>query len=387
MDCLELREILNQGEDTTHQFKTNFTSIDALAVEISAFANTDGGMILIGASDAGEPVGLSKEDVSRLNQWISNATTNKLDKQIFVKTEVLVCDGKRLLIIHVPRGVNKPYAVNRVDVWVKSGADKRRAPIEEVLRLAQTSGIFFADEIETNATVADFDETFFQNKYNKFYQEELDKLEIPLVNLLANLKLVNNEKLTLAGLLLCGKHPERFRPQFMIKATYFDGNDISVQTFIDKQEIHGKLIEQYQEGRYFIRRNLRRVQKDQNFNAPGILEIPEDAFSEIIANAIIHRNYYISAPIQIFLFRDRLEIISPGNLPNTINAENIKWGVHVERNPTILSFLDKDKDFSYTGRGSGIPRVVKLCEEEGVNVSFSDNRETQQFKVTFNRNE
>ena len=117
------------------------------------------------------------------------------------------------------------------------------------------------------------------------------------------------------------------------------------------------------------------------------MEIPEQAFSEIIANAIIHRNYYISAPIQIFLFKNRLEIISPGNLPNTINAENIKWGVHVERNPTILSFLDKDKEFSYTGRGSGIPRVVKLCEEEDVAVSFSDKRETQQFKVTFSRSQ
>lgn len=387
MDCLELRDILNQGEDTAHQFKTNFTSIDALAVEISAFANTDGGMILIGVSDTGEPAGLSKEDVSRLNQWISNATANKLDKQLFVKTEVLVCDGKRLLIIHVPRGVNKPYAVNRVDVWVKSGADKRRAPIEEVLRLAQTSGILFADEIETNATVTDFDEMFFQNRYNKFYQEELDKPGIPLVNLLTNLKLMNNEKLTLAGLLLFGKHPERFRPQFMIKATYFDGNDLSAQNFIDKDEIYGKLIEQYQQGQHFIHRNLRRVQKDQDFNAPGILEIPRYAFSEIIANAIIHRNYYISAPIQIFLFRNRLEIISPGNLPNTINEENIKWGVHVERNPTILSFLDKDKEFSYTGRGSGIPRVLKLCEAEGVNVAFADNRKTQQFKVTFHRNE
>lgn len=385
MDCLELRNILDQGEDTTHQFKTNFHSIDALAVEISAFANTDGGMMLVGVSDAGEPVGLSKEDVGRLNQWISNATSNKLDKQLFVKTEALLCDGKRLLVIHVPRGVNKPYAVNRVDVWVKSGADKRRAPIEEVLRLAQTSGILFADELETNASMSDFDETFFQNRYHKFYQEEFEKLEIPLVTLLTNVKLVNNGKLTLAGLLLFGKHPERFRPQFTIKATYFDGNDISTQTFIDKQEIHGKLIEQYQEGRYFIRRNLRRIQKDQNFNAPGILEIPEQAFSEIIANAIIHRNYYISAPIQIFLFKNRLEIISPGNLPNTINAENIKWGVHVERNPTILSFLDKDKEFSYTGRGSGIPRVVKLCEEEGVAVSFSDKRESQQFTVTFSR--
>lgn len=385
MNSIELLEILDKGEDTSHQFKTNFASIDALAVEISALANTDGGMIIIGVADTGELVGIGKEDVSRLNQWISNATSNKLDKQLFVKTETLTCEGQRILVIYVPRGVNKPYAVNRVDVWVKDGADKRRVPIEEVLRLAQTTGILFADEIETDATIADFDETFFRERYKKFYQEELDSLGIPLANLVANLKLVKNEKLTLAGLLLFGKKPERYRPQFIIKATYFEGNEISGHHFIDKEEIQGKLIDQYHKGKHFIRRNLKAVQKGHNFNAPGTLEIPEDAFSEIIANAIVHRNYYVSAPIQLFLFKNRLEIISPGNLPNTINEENIKFGVHIERNPTILSFLEKDKEFSYSGRGSGIPRVLKICEKENVKVTFVDSRETQLFKVIFNR--
>ncbi|MEZ4529375.1 MAG: ATP-binding protein [Desulfobacterales bacterium] len=385
MNCSELSEILDRGEDTTHQFKVNFTSIDALAAEMGAFVNTDGGMIIIGASDTGDPVGVSKEDIARLNQWIANAATHKFDKQIFVKTEILICDGKRILIIHVPRGVNKPYAVNRLDVWVKNGADKRRAPIEEVLRLAQTSGILFADETETDATPDDFDEEFFKSRYRKFYQEELEDLGIPFINFLTNLKLAANDRLTLAGLLLCGKNPERFRPQFIVKATCFDGNDISVQIFADKEEISGKLLDLYQKAKFFISRNLRRVQKDQDFNAPGILEIPEDAFSEIIANALIHRNYYISAPVQIFLFRNRLEIISPGNLPNTITQENIRFGVHIERNPILLSFLEKDREFKYTGRGSGIPKVLKVCKAEGVKVEFDDNRETQQFKVIFHR--
>lgn len=385
MDCTELLEILDRGEDSAHQFKANFNSIDNLAVEISAFANTDGGLIVVGASNTGELVGLSKEDVSRLNQWISNATTTKLDKQLFVKTEILMCEGKRILVIHVPRGSNKPYAVNRVDVWVKDGSDKRRAPIEEILRLAQTLGLQFADEIETEATMNDFDQKFFNNKYKMYYKEELKTLGISLKNLLCNIKLMKHDRLTLAGLLLAGKKPERIRPQFIIKATYFDGNDVSVENFIDKEEIGGKLIDHFTVGKNFIRRNLRLKQKSNNFNAPGKLEIPEEAFSEIIANAIVHRNYYINAPIQIYLFEDRIEINSPGNLPNTINEENIKFGVHIERNPTILSFLEKDDDFSYTGRGSGIPRVLKICEKEAVQVQLIDNKIKQQFQVIFHR--
>ncbi|MBA7616851.1 hypothetical protein ES703_24151 [subsurface metagenome] len=385
VDCIELLEILDGGEDTTHQFKSNFDSIDKLAVEICAFVNTDGGMIIIGVSDTGELVGLSKEEVHRLNQWISNATTNKLDKQIIVKTEVLVCERKRVLIIYVPRGSNKPYAFNRIDVWVKHGADKRRAPIEEVLRLAQTSGLLFADEAETEATITEFDENFFKERFKGIYTEELENTGIPFTNLLTNIKLLKNEHLTLAGLLLFGKRSERFRPQFIIKTTYFDGSDISVQNYIDKEEIQGKLIDQFKKGKDFVRRNLKNQQAGQGFNAPGKLEIPEEAFSEITANAIVHRNYYINAPIQIHLFNDRLEINSPGNLPNTIDEENIKFGVHMERNPTILSFLEKDIEFRYTGRGSGIPRALKLCEKEGVEINFIDDRATQQFKVIFMR--
>lgn len=385
MDCSQLFEILDRGEDYTHQFKENFLNIDKLAIEISAFANSEGGMIIIGVTDSGEIKGLSKEDVGRLNQWISNSTTHKIDKQIFVKTEVLVCRENRVLIIHVPRGLNKPYAVNRVDVWVKSGADKRRAPIEEVLRLAQTTGLLYADELETGANIEDFDKDFFLKYYKQYYKEEFDLLEIPLEQLLTNIRLLKNGRLTLAGLLLFGKKPERIRPQFCIKGTVFDGNDISMHNFKDKEDIIGKLIDQFKQGKHFIKKNLRHKQKHKNFNAPGVLEIPEDAFSEIVANAIVHRNYYINAQVQIYIFDNRVEIVSPGNLPNTITEENIKYGVHIERNPTILSFLEKDPWFSYSGRGSGIPSVLKMCNQAGVKVEFLDDKQKQQFIVTFFR--
>lgn len=173
---------------------------------------------------------------------------------------------------------------------------------------------------------------------------------------------MKNDQLTLAGLLICGKNPEKYLPQFGIKATYYDGNEVSENNYRDKEDFRGKLIDIYRMGISFIKRNLKRVQRTNNFNAPGELEIPEDAFTEILANAIIHRNYFISAPIQINIFDNRLEIISPGNLPNTVNEENIKFGIHIERNPIILSFMEKDPEFNYTGRGSGIPRVIKITK-------------------------
>ena len=385
MNCETLNKILCQGEDSQYQFKENFSSIDKLAAEICAFANSDGGYIIIGVSDNSELTGLDTSDISRLNQWISNATSQKVDKMILVQTQILICNAKRVLIIHIPRGLHKPYAVNRTDVWVKSGADKRKAPIDEILRLAHTSGMYFADEIETSATIENFDEQFFKDRYKILFEDELEYLQIPLENLLQNLKIVKNKCLTLAGLLLFGKNPERTVPQFTIKATSYQGNEKADQCFKDKEDIGGKLIDQYIKGINFIERNLHRIQTTDDFNDPGTMEIPLKVFSEILANAIIHRNYYIQAPIQIHLFSDRLEIESPGTLPNTLTEDNIRVGVHVEINPTILSFLAKDKQFRYSGRGTGIPRVIKMCQHEGIAIRFVNDSQTQRFCVVISR--
>lgn len=187
MDCIELIDILDKGEDSRHQFKENFNSIDNLAVEISAFANSTGGMLIIGASDNGDLPGLSHEDIKRLNQWISNATSTKIEPIIFVATETLKCNDKKLLIVNVTRGTNKPYAVSKTEFWVKNGADKRKATREELFRLMQSSNILYTDEIDTRATLENFDIEAFQNYYEKYYKEKLPEIDIPVYKLLENL--------------------------------------------------------------------------------------------------------------------------------------------------------------------------------------------------------
>ena len=385
MNCIELSDVIDRGEDTLNQFKTNFYSVDKLAVEICAFANSDGGKLYIGISDSGDMEGISKEDVNRLNQWISSTSSSKIAPPLFVKTEILICDNRRILIIHVPKGSNKPYAVNTTEFWVKSGADKRRATREELLRLMQSSNFLFADEIETGAGVEDFDADYFKRFYEQYYAEKVEDIDVPLEKLLENLRLVKNGQLTLAGLLLFGRSPERVIPQFVIKATYYKGNDIHSNEYNDSEAIEGRLIEQFEYGVSFIRRNLRGLQKNRNINAPPILEIPKEAFMEAVANAIVHRDYFINAPIFINIFKNRLEIISPGILPNTVTEDNMRYGVHIERNPTILSFLERDKKFRYSGRGSGVPRMIRLCRDEGIKLDLVNDRDKQVFKVVFHR--
>jgi predicted HTH transcriptional regulator len=130
---------------------------------------------------------------------------------------------------------------------------------------------------------------------------------------------------------------------------------------------------------------LHRRQQGQDFNAPGVLEIPEAAIKEAMANALVHRDYFIQSSVAIDIYADRVEISSPGVLPNTVTVENIKLGIHLERNPILLSLAAKDPDFGYTGRGSGVPRIVRLCRDQDVPVAFINDVERSAFRVIFGR--
>jgi len=381
LDIKQLEGILKKGEDSFCQFKTNFISIDNLAVEIAAFANSQGGKIIVGVDDLGTVIGLSMQDVQRLNQWISNASAQKIEPPLFVKTEIILIGEERILIIDTPQGDNKPYGVNKNQFWVKNGADKRRASREELFRLMQSSSRLFADEMSTNVHQDDIDMLYFSDFYNHTFGEDLNDVNISIHSLLHNLKLVQDDRLTLAGLLLFGKNVAFHKPQFGIKAT----NYLTEDSFLDKEDIVGKLFEQHRKGIDFILRNLYRSQVDSDFNLPGQLEIPLFAIKEVVANALAHRDYFINSSVFINIWPDRVEILSPGVLPNTVSIENIKLGIHMERNPILLSSMAKNPNFGYTGRGSGIPRVLRLCKAQGVKVEFVNDTARNCFQVVFYR--
>ena len=176
METTTLKTDLQKGEDSSRQFKENVTSIDKLAVEMSAFANSNGGKIYMGVDDNGRIKGLYDEDIKRLNQWISSATSQKIEPPIFVQTEIVLSDDKKMMIITVPRGSNKPYSVNKSEFWVKNGADKRRASREELFRLMQSSSRLFADEMETDVGIEAFNVFYFSEFYQMVYGESLDHI-------------------------------------------------------------------------------------------------------------------------------------------------------------------------------------------------------------------
>ncbi|MDD5394736.1 MAG: putative DNA binding domain-containing protein [Thiothrix sp.] len=381
MDIKQLQTILAQGEDSQHQFKRNFTNVDSLAAELVAFANAGGGHLIIGVEDSGNITGLSREDIARLNQLLSNASSQHVRPPIHPTTQNMTLEQGMIMVVSVPEGLNKPYMDNQARIWVKAGADKRHVTArEEIQRMFQATGLIYAEEtLIPSTTPQDIQRVRLAEYFENRYQQTLEESGLPIAQIIKSLHIGNGQQLNLAGLLLFGKNPQQFRPAFMVKAVYIDGTSIASQHYRDSEDIEGSLIAQYEKSLSFITRNLHRLQAGQGVNSLGKLEIPEIALQEVLVNALIHRDYFISAPIRILMFTDRVEIISPGHLPNHLTIAQIRFGLSNMRNPIIASHATRQ--MPYRGLGSGIPRAL----ESYAFIQFVDDREGNQFKVIMQR--
>lgn len=223
----------------------------------------------------------------------------------------------------------------------------------------QNSGNLYADELPVvGTTTDDVDIESLRRIVYKKTNDTLEDIDLPLIQVLENLRFYHQSNLTLGGLLLAGKNVQRYRPLCSVKCVAFYGNSIAENRFRDKPgALQGNLSSLFEQSIQFVLRNLRQIQVEESFNSPPQLEIPRGTIEEFIVNALIHRNYFIQADIKIFIFDDRIEIISPGNLPNTLTVENVKMGTSIPRNPILYS--NAAHILPFTGIGSGIPRAMK----------------------------
>ena len=365
IDQLNIFEKVRLGEDSHTQFKINIFESRSLAEEMVAFSNAEGGVIVIGVSDTGEIAGLMEADIRRLNQLISNVASENVKPPIYPLVELITIQNKTLLIVRIRKGWNKPYCTSGGLYLTKAGADKRKMSPEELKRLfAQSANIFADESIIRGSDITDINsELFFHflTKKDKETYIDLKAGRLDLTTILHNLDLMRESQLTLAGNLLFGMNPQHYCKSFFVQCVHFSGKDVDVDRFIAKETITGTLSEMYKQCLNFIRSNLKRLQDDSNFNTPGMLEIPEEALIEVIINALIHRDYYIQSTIKAFIFDDRIEIINPGRLVNSLSIEKIRNGISIHRNP-ILNSLGQYM-LPYSGLGSGIRRIVRYCPD------------------------
>ncbi|MFZ6044984.1 RNA-binding domain-containing protein [Pseudomonas sp. CR3202] len=381
METTELIDILSRGEDSRHQFKADITNADALAAEIVAFSNTSGGRIFIGVSDDGSVRGLSSADVARLNQLIANAASQNVRPAVNPLTDNVAHPAGTVLVVSIAEGINKPYMDKNGVIWVKNGSDKRRATSrEEIQRLFQQAGLVHADETPVAGLGGgDVDMPYFEAFFEQQFGEPPAQHQQPLPQLLTNMNLMNQGQLNVAGALLFAKAPHYALPAFIVKAVAFVGNEIEDDRYLDSRDIIGKLADVFQQTLGFISANTRALQGDQGINSVGRPEVPRIVWEELVANALIHRDYFISAPVRVLVFADRVEIISPGHLPNNLTIENIKAGNSNMRNPILASFATKL--LPYRGLGSGLLRALRAWPA----IELIDDRAGNLFKAIVTR--
>jgi predicted HTH transcriptional regulator len=379
MDEFTLREELLKGEDSTRQFKRQIDGQDHLAKEIVAFLNTRGGRIFVGVDDDGSIAGVSGAAVASLANTVSNACSQSTNPPCSVLTfNVSTAEGI-VVVIDVPDGPDKPYQDKEKQFWVKKGADKRRVTERsELRRLFQGGHVTYADASPVAGTsVADLDLSALRNYYEeRFPDEVLSDDEGEIARQLQGIRLMTGEQLGTAAVLLFSKRPSILLPEFTIKAVWFKGNDSSGTEYRDNRRFEGTLQSQYEQGIAFLNRWNARVQEDGGFNDPGQAEIPEFVFEEILVNALVHRDYFIADSVKLFIFDNRIEVRSPGTLPNSLTEQEALRGIGRDRNPLLLSLAYQL--MKYRGSRSGLKRVKAAIPE----VILTNDIEAEEVTIT-----
>ena len=405
-------DILKQikaGEVSGMQFKERILDKYDIACELVAFSNSHGGKLVVGIKDkTGETNALSYSEVQETTNLLSDIASENVVPSILIKIDTVEVEDGNLVIATVKEGLNKPYHDNKGIVWVKNGADKRKVfDNAELAEMMTDCGSFAPDEAGVReATVNDLDATtiklFLGNRFERvlekkgltgdaFNEASLDMICSAIAKghdcekILRNLRFIRPDgTLTVAAMLLFGKYTQRWMPMMTAKCICFAGNTVGSKVFRDKvndADMEGNLLHQYDTIMDFFTRNLHNVQVGDEFNSMGKLEIPYTSLVEFTVNSLVHRSLNMKAPVRIFIFDNRVEIHSPGALPNGLTIDDIKAGTSMPRN-TFL-FNNAIYLLPYTGVGSGITRAL----DEDINVTFMNNDKAQEFVITVWREE
>ena len=381
-EILELRDLAEVGKV---QFKERITDNYDIACEMCAMCNYRGGRIVIGINDkTGVINALSYKETQETTSTLGQIASDMLHPSILIETETSKVKGGNIVIAIIKEGTNKPYHDNKGIIWIKQGSDKRRIfDSMELKAMMDDCGTFEADEaVVPDATMEDMDmdaiKTFLLKKFREALPKQTDDGRKPAdlnadeiasllikdktaADILRNLKLIRPDgRFTVAAVVLFAKVTQRFIPTYTSKCISFFGNSVGGSEYRDRfsdTAMEGNILHQYNSIMQFFTRNLRNVQVEENFNSLGELEVPSIALMEFTANALVHRSLVWTMPIRVFIFDDRIEIHSPGNLPAGMTVESMVSGVSMPRND--LLFNNAIYLLPYTG-ASNVPWIRGL---------------------------
>ena len=383
----ELLELIANGENSGVEFKRDDIRPEQLAREVVALANFQGGKILLGVEDDGTITGIQRDD---LEPWVMDTVFGRYVHPMILPfyEEVQVDDAHRVAVISLTQGTAKPYVVrhnDREEIYVRVGSVSRRATREQQARLFALGGMLHAELLPVSGSgLGDL----CRERLTDYLTAVVGDKEPPTSDSAWERRLcglgfmVEREEgkpvCTIAGLVLFGHTPRKLLPQAGIRWMAFDGDDKTYKA-LDDRLIDGPMVALWREdngNRVLAENGL--IENFIDAARPFLSEetetqgetmrrerhwhYPLDALREAVVNALAHRDWTRYEEIEISRYRDRLEIISPGALQNSMTVEKMMAGQRSPRNPLIVEVL---RDYGYVdARGMGVRnKIIPLVRE------------------------
>ena len=382
MTRAELLELVRNGEHSGTEFKRDSIGNRDLARELVALANLRGGCVLLGVEDDGTVAGVTRP---RLEEWVMTSCRDKVRPELIPYFELVreAAPGRDVAVVRVDRGwdVHHLWHDNHRTYYIRVGSQSREASAEELQRLFQQRGTLRPDTRPVSgSSFGDLDVRRLRDYFDRVRQQTPPSPddESGWRTLLLNTELLaegqDNTPATVGGLLLFARDPNRFLPQAGIDAVAYPGTDKDYAAK-ERTALRGPLVPYLAAGRVeesglvdraieFVRRNIEvTASLEDGARRAERWTYPEEAVREAVVNALVHRDYLLSGTdVELSIYEDRMEIVSPGRLPNGITPDRMRTGCRAARNQLIKDVM---RDYGYLEHmGMGVPRkIVKGMRE------------------------
>ncbi|RKZ35995.1 MAG: hypothetical protein DRQ49_18595 [Gammaproteobacteria bacterium] len=374
MNSNDVKTLISESENSHVEFKSEAVSNEGLAIVMIAFLNGQGGIILLGVEDDGTITGIDGSLDKKMNA-INQIAQNSVKPAIIPVLDNFIIDNKPIISIKIEKGIQKPYYLIKNEktlFYIRVGTTCRLASPEQIAILyanhpfvhydvspIPTLPLNYLDERRIRHYFIDI-----KKQTEKYYKDKHNTL---CLNTRLAIKLTDSLVATLAGGLLFGRDPSQFIPSAGIRCAVFEGENkdylVLDKKFINAPilpyEHNGIIIEDgmIEQAIQFVENNTRKRSIMQGIKRIDQSEYPMETLREVITNALIHRDYSLyGGQIQLLIFSDRLEMRSPGKLPNTLTIDMIKEGASYTRNPVLMKFAE---NYGYVEHlGMGIPEKI-----------------------------